>query len=401
VSTSGTRTAAVGIHPHQRSLVLARIIAIVVLTHMAFVSARMTGSLYALANKASTSTVGVMMALFALVPMLIAVRAGRWLDAVGPWRPTLIGIALMLCGLVLPAVFPYATADIAPLLVAAALIGTGSTLAMLAVQQVVGDYADPNHRADAFSWLALGASVSGFTGPVISGLAIDSLGHRATYAVLVGIVLMALGLLWLNRGLLPVHDSKVRRPEPLHPFELLKHTQLRHVLITTGLISMSWDLVTFVVPVHGNRVGLTASEVGLVLGCFAAATFTIRLAMPWLSRRFGEWQVLTYTLFNTGLAFILFPLFSALWPLMLVAFLLGLGLGAAQPNVMSLLHSRSPEGRVGEAFGVRTTIMNSSHVVLPLVFGAFGSVLGAAAMLWAMALLVGAGGAAAVRWGRE
>jgi len=398
MTTSHTRAAVVGVARPQRIMVFARIIAIVVLTHMAFVSARMTGSLYALANKASTFTVGVMMALFALVPMLIAVRAGRWLDTVGPWRPTLTGIALMLCGLVLPAAFPYATADVAPLLVAAALIGTGSTLAMLAVQQVVGDYADPNHRADAFSWLALGASISGFTGPVLSGFVIDSFGHRATFAVLVVIVLVALALLWANRALLPEHDTKVSRPEPLHPFELLKHTHLRHVLITTGLISMSWDLVTFVVPVQGSRVGLSASEVGLVLGCFAAATFSIRLAMPWLSRRFAEWQVLIYTLFNTMVAFILFPLFSSLAPLMLVAFLLGLGLGAAQPNVMSLLHSRTPEGRVGEALGVRTTIMNSSHVVLPLVFGAFGSVLGAAAMLWAMALLVGAGGTAAVRW---
>jgi hypothetical protein len=50
---------------------------------------------------------------------------------------------------------------------------------------------------------------------------------------------------------------------------------------------------------------------------------------------------------------------------------------------------------------LRTTIMNSSHVVLPLVFGAFGSVLGAAAMLWAMAALVGAGGSAALRWRRH
>jgi len=123
--------------------------------------------------------------------------------------------------------------------------------------------------------------------------------------------------------------------------------------------------------------------------------------MPWLSRRYAEWQVLIYTLFNTGLAFVLFPLFSSLAPLMVVAFLLGLGLGAAQPNVMSLLHSRAPEGRVGEALGLRTTIMNSSHVVLPLVFGAFGAVLGAAAMLWAMAALVWTGGAAAVRWGKH
>jgi hypothetical protein len=56
---------------------------------------------------------------------------------------------------------------------------------------------------------------------------------------------------------------------------------------------------------------------------------------------------------------------------------------------------------VGEALGVRTTIMNSSHVVLPLVFGAFGAVLGAAAMLWTMAAIVGAGGGAALKWRRQ
>ena len=297
-------------------MTLARIIAIAVLAHMAFVSARMTGSLYALANKASTFTVGVMMALFALVPMLIAVRAGRWLDAVGPWRPTVTGVLLMLGGMLLPAAFPYATADVAPLLVAAALVGTGSTLVMLSVQQVVGERADPNHRAAAFSWLALGASISGFIGPVASGLLIDHFGHRATFAVLVGVVLAALALVWVNRALLPARDGTATGPEPLHPFELLKHTELRHVLIASALISMSWDLQTFVVPVHGTRVGLSASQIGFVLGSFAVATFTIRLAMPWLSRHFTEWQVLTYTLFTATVAFVLFPFFSSLAPLM-------------------------------------------------------------------------------------
>jgi MFS-type transporter involved in bile tolerance (Atg22 family) len=123
--------------------------------------------------------------------------------------------------------------------------------------------------------------------------------------------------------------------------------------------------------------------------------------MPWLSQRFTEWQVLTYTLFCATLAFGLFPLFSSRVPLMAVAFLLGLGLGAAQPNVMSLVHSRSPQGRVGEALGLRSTIIHSSQVVLPLVFGAFGSVLGPAAMFWTMAALVCTGGIAAVRWGKH
>lgn len=377
---------------------LVRIIAIAVLAHMGFVSARMTASLYGLANHASTFTVGVIIALFSLIPMLVAVRTGRWLDEVGAWRPTMVGLLMMLCGMLLPAAFPYATADVAPLMVSSALVGTGCMLAMIAVQKLVGERADPNNRAASFSWLALGASVSGFIGPVASGALIDTLGHRATFAVLVVEVLIALAMLGRSRRLFPEHHGKAHVPEPLHPFELLRHTELRRVMFATALISMSWDLQTFVIPVHGSRVGLSASQIGLVLGSFAMATFAIRLAMPRLSRRFTEWQVLTFTLFCATFAFALFPFFAALGPLMLVAFLLGLGLGAAQPNIMSLVHSRSPHGRIGEALGLRTTIINISQVVLPLVFGAFGSVLGAGAMFWSMAMLTGAGGSAAVRW---
>jgi len=97
-------------------------------------------------------------------------------------------------------------------------------------------------------------------------------------------------------------------------------------------------------------------------------------------------------LLSSAAAFGLMPLFDTMAPLMGVAFLLGLGLGSAQPNVMSLLHERSPKGRVGEALGLRATIMNSSHVVLPLVIGAFGAVLGAAAGFWLMAAALTGGG---------
>ncbi len=381
------------------SLALLRIIGIFVLAHMAFVGARLTGSLYALANNASTFTVGVIVALFSLIPMLIAVHAGRWLDAVGPWRPLQAGVLMMLGGLLLPALFPYATADIAPLLVCSCLVGTGSTVSLLAVQKVVGERADPNNRAAAFSWLALGASVSGFIGPVASGTLIDLMGHRATYGVLIVVMLGALWLLRANREQLSAHAIKTRPAAPMHPLELLRSTDLRRVMIATALVSMSWDLQSFVIPVHGSRVGLSASQIGLVMGSFALATFVIRLAMPQLARRFSEWQVLIYTLFSSAFAFALFPFFDSLVPLLAMAFLLGLGLGAAQPNIMSLVHSRSPPGRVGEALGLRSTIINSSQVVLPLVFGAFGSVLGAAAMFWSMALIAGGGGAAAIRWG--
>jgi MFS family permease len=382
-------------------MTLLTIIAVGVLTHTTFVSARMVGSLYALANGASAFTVGVLMALFALVPMLTAVRAGRWLDAVGPLKPLAAGSALLAAGSVLPALFPYAVADIAPLLVAASLIGTGSMLIQQTTIQLVGERADPGRRAADFSWLALGASVASLTGPVASGLLIDFGGHRLAFAAITVLTLGNGALLYAHRARLASRRAPARVADAPPMFDLLSAPDVRNVLLAVVLISMSWDLQTFMMPVHGTAVGLSASEIGLVLGSFAAATFAIRLAMPALSRRFREWQVLTFTLFMAALAFALTPWFGSFAPLAGCAFLLGLGLGAAQPNVMSLLHERAPPGRVGEALGLRTTLMNSSHVLLPLVFGAAGSVLGARVVFLLMAVVLAVGGLAARRISRR
>ncbi len=384
---------------HDMKISLARIVLFVVLTHTAFGAARLTGSLYALSNKASTFTVGVIMALFALVPALLAVRAGRWLDEVGPYRPLMLGTALMTTGAALPAVFPYAVADVAPLLVAAALLGTGFMYLQMTTQNMVGELADPGRRPAAFSILALGFSTSGLIAPVASGFLIDHIGHRLTFVLILLIMLLSLAILFVHRARLPAAQRREKAAQSSSPFDLFRYPSVRHVLIASGLISMAWDLQTFLVPVYGTSVGLTASQIGLVLGSFAAATFVIRLAMPALSRRFSEWQVLVFTLLTAATAFGLMPLFSSMEPMLAIAFLLGLGLGAAQPNVMSLLHERSPAGRIGEALGVRTTLMNSSHVVLPLVFGAFGSVLGAGSSFWVIAAALAAGGLTArQRW---
>lgn len=376
---------------------LSRIIAISVLAHFALASARLNGSLYALANNASAFTVGVVIALFALVPMLIAVRTGRWLDAVPPRKPLTLGLAMMLGGTLLPSLFPYAVTDVGPLLVASALIGTGSLLVQMTGQHMVGHRSDASNRAANFSWMALGFSISGFLGPVLTGAAIDLVGHRLTYLMMVLAIIGAIGVLWRYRHQLPTQASRADDVEPAPMFDLFRFPAVRDVLIATGLITMAWDLQSFLLPVHGTQVGLSAWQIGLVLGAFAAATFTIRAAMPWITRAFHEWQVLIFTLLTAALAFALMPLFSSLLPLMAVMFLLGLGLGAAQPNTMSLLHARAPAGRVGEALGLRVTIINGSSVILPLVFGAFGAVVGASLVFWIMALVLGTGGVLAAR----
>jgi len=75
-----------------------------------------------------------------------------------------------------------------------------------------------------------------------------------------------------------------------------------------------------------------------------------------------------------------------------LSFCLGLGLGSGQPMVMSLLHAHAPAGRIGEAVGVRMSLIQASSVAVPLLFGALGASVGLAPVFWSVGATLAAGG---------
>ena len=77
---------------------------------------------------------------------------------------------------------------------------------------------------------------------------------------------------------------------------------------------------------------------------------------------------------------------------MVIAFLLGIGLGGAQPMIMSLVTTHAPAGRVGEAVGLRTLLLNGSQTLIPLLFGALGAAFGIAPVFWVMGVVMTGGG---------
>src|SRR5690606_3386993 len=81
-------------------------------------------------------------------------------------------------------------------------------------------------------------------------------------------------------------------------------------------------------------------------------------------------------------AFASIPLFENVTLLMAAAFVMGLGLGCGQPLTMMITYNRSPAGRAGEANGIRQMANNLTHMVVPLAFGALGSVLGMGPVFW-------------------
>ncbi|MBK7470858.1 MAG: MFS transporter [Betaproteobacteria bacterium] len=367
---------------------LVLIIAASVLCHAAFTGVRVAVSLQALTDGGSPFVIGVLMALMAVLPMILGVASGRWTDRVGARRPLLVGGSLVFLGALLPAVFPV----LPVLFLTAALIGTGMMAAQVALQNAVGELSAPAERAQNFSQMAIGMSLSSFAGPLIAGFAIDHFGYRVAFAVLAALPLVAVATLRLGRLQLPPPSPHAELHVDRNILDLLRTRELRRVLLASSLLAIGWDLHTFFVPIFGTQIGLSASQIGSILAAFALATLLIRLAMRWIAKRYTEWQVLTRAIFVVAGMYILFPFAINAWQLMLLSFTLGLGLGAAQPMVMALVHRIVPEGRAGEALGLRTMLMNSSQVALPLVFGAVSATLGMTPVFWSVAMCLGAGG---------
>ena len=66
------------------------LIFITLLNHSVFAGTRVAASLYAIHLGATPFTVGALMALYAVLPMLFAVSMGRWIDRIGARPPMLI-----------------------------------------------------------------------------------------------------------------------------------------------------------------------------------------------------------------------------------------------------------------------------------------------------------------------
>jgi predicted MFS family arabinose efflux permease len=367
---------------------IAPLVVTTVLAHAAFNGTRLTISLYALSLGASALTVGVLMSLFAALPMVLAVPSGRWIDRVGVRMPIIASAACLVLAVLLPPAFP----GLATLYVAAASIGTSFMLFHIAVQHAVGEMSRPEHRRDNFGFLALGFSISNFVGPTFAGAAIDRLGHRATFCLLAVSAVGAVAMLVARRGSFSHRPGAASEGDSRSTWELLGNAELRRVFLVTGLLASAWDLFVFVMPIYGTAIGLSATTIGLILGAFAAATILVRLALPWLSRQFREWPMITATFVIAATAYALFPMVREVSLLAAIAFLLGLGLGATQPSIMALIYASAPAGRAGEAVGVRSVVLNASHTFLPLAFGGLGAALGMLPVFWSMASALAAGG---------
>ena len=350
------------------------------LGHLGFVGCRMTTTLFALELGASPALAGAVVAMFAVVPMMLSVTAGRLIDRVGPRRPVRAGLALLTGAALLPFLFPA----LGTLVVSSMLLGVSFMLLHIGMNSVIGAHGRPEQRAINFSWLALSFSVSNSTGPLVAGYAIQGFGHAVAFAVLAVFPAIGLALLAVRRKPLP-RPHHVPAGGERRLLDLLRVPGLQRTFIISGMLATGWDLYGFLMPLYGTQLGLAPAKIGIIMSTFAIATLVVRLALQVLIRRVRQWLLIAGSMSIAASSYLLFPFVSTVPLLIALSFVLGIGMGCSQPVIMSLLYEASPAGRQSEAVGVRTTMINASQTFIPLASGALSAALGTAPLFWMLA----------------
>lgn len=364
-----------------------------VLSNIGLRGSRVLVSLSALHLGANSLTVGVLAALFSVFPLVLAVYAGKVSDRIGVRAPIILGSAGMALALLLPALHE----DLFTLFACPALVGLGQIFVQVSIQNAVGSIGGADARAKNFGTFSLGASISTFVGPSLAGFSIDALGFSPTYVVLASMSLAVVLLAILLGQRLPAGGLRGDERAGGRALDLFREGPLRRTLFMSGVALTGIELFSFYMPIYGKSIGLSASGIGLVLSAYAGAAFVVRLVMQELARRFSETGVLSASLFIAAATYAVFPLVSGVTTLVLIAFFLGLGLGSAQPLTIMLTYHHAPEGRSGEALGMRLTVNKITQIAIPVVFGGIGAVFGLAPVFWANAAFLLAGGVLSVK----
>lgn len=347
---------------------------------------RVVAALLALNLGAGPLLIGVLIAAYSIFQLAFALVVGRIADRYGSRWPMLGGAITFGAGLLIPAVHPSLPA----LFISAPLIGIGFVFFNVAAQSLAGTLGSAAERTQNFSTLSLGYSSGHMIGPIIAGFMIDRLGFSAAYLAFAVLTLAPILTLAWSRTL-GAHGTR-SAPPPGSAFDLLRLPALRRMIIVSGLVTTGWDLYTFYVPIYGHSIGLSASTIGGILGAFAAASFIVRVALPAITRRIPVESVLGGAMGFAALLFIPFTYVTHVPLLMALSFGIGLTLGVSQPLTLNLTYNRAPAGRSGEVTGLRLTINNITHIVVPLAAGSVGALLGIAPVFWASAAILAASG---------
>jgi MFS family permease len=347
------------------------ILSICFLYNVSYIITKPFVSLLAQSLNASSTTIGLLVSVQFLFPMLLSIPAGQTVDFFGARRVLILGSLLITSSGVI-----YLCANNVWGLYAAQIIsGIGLLVVWLASQTVATQVHSGVGDRDSFVGYFGSFSAAGqLLAPILGGAIADAWGYRmalgSTIVSGVTILLFTLSL--------PKHEARQGR---INHVLFNSYADAWSILIKNHgvqLVALSSFVPLFVnlirvsfLPLYLHDLNFSNTMMGVILSLGPlVAVFcraTMRPMIRILSRRF----VLFGTIITASVAMALFPLFKSFWPLAILSAACGWGSGMNEPMAITLVAAYSQGRNRGIALGLRLAINRLTMFLAPLLFAGF------------------------------
>lgn len=335
---------------------------------------------------ADAALVGIIGATFALAPLIFAIRIGQFVDK------GRAGIALTVGSLILAlTTLALLFIDSIPLLmVAMPALGMGHLLVMVGGQTMIANRSGSELYEKNFGLLTFYASLGHGLGPLFGGWLADSGEVRvnANAAFLFALILFLLAIISVvalarkaeNRSIEVLDSPKTTVSS------VMKTSTFKSAIFVASATTAVVDVVLIFLPLFGRQIGLSVSEVGILLAIRALASMGVRLVLGEISRKLGLRLILNAGSALTLVSMVALALVDNFWVIALIMLVSGFAMGIGQPATMAWVSRIAAADSRGLAIAIRLTANRFGQVALPSLAGviAGGGVAGVFYMLAAV-----------------
>lgn len=346
----------------------------------------------ALALGGDAIAIGLITAVFAVVPLFIALSVGRTVDRGR-------GVAVLRLGAVIitaSVVVAMLSSDLVTLAIASALLGFGQIFATVAAQGLIPLWSSPAEYDRRFGNLTLAVSAGQLVGfPVAGAIASATTAPGAdsvsTSTALAAMAVMAAASIPFcfavrNRG------TAVSRRDHAHlqqsSMTLLRTPGMKPAIYTSLLLLTSADILAVYLPLLGQEFGIGVGVVTALLTVRTVASVLSRMILHHLVRICGRRTLLVASTLCAAVPILLLPFLPMPLVLGVLIFVFGFFFGVGQPLTMSWVTAVADESNRGAALAVRLAGNRIGQVVLPLGASAVAGIAGTGAIFLFMGVLL-------------
>ena len=385
---------------------------------------------------AGATSVGLVTAIYALVPLVAALALGRLSDRTTRLRlMVLVGALILVGGGVLLAL----AQSLVLVAVANAILGIGHLVFTIAGQSSIARYARADQLDFGFGWFTAAYSAGQMIGPLGVTLLLGSQAATRTgevsLALWLGAIIPAGAVphrLYPSRAFQPRQQGstgpeagaepeaeaasgapagpeagertadpqpetdapETSEPEKARVRSILSNGDIRAAMLSSLALLAVLDILVAFLPLVGEEHGVAPAWIGVLLAVRGVSSIISRVFLPYFSHRFDRSLLVFVSALGAGVSLIFPPIvLDWMWLAALFMLISGFFLGLGQPLTMALITSSVPSAWRGSALALRLMGNRIGQVAMPLIAGVIAAPVGPAAAIWCgSALLLAAAG---------